>query len=397
MIMIRGHFGHSVIHEITSLHFHVSRSAALRQVGMVSPRLPAAAEVESLKLDQSLLALLTSAWFGHRRPHTVRDGTSVTLWKTWARCTPARSLQCRRICSKPHLPNSRETIFQKGAFSTAYQIAVGLCTVATEAEVVVDKVQVSAVRRVKMSALIDPLDDSEVPAAASGQIEEWYRNYKVIKFGHPLPDKEPTPDQLIGDAHEGRGVQVGTVRRLQHPHAARVTNGEEPQVPELDPTSRWYVPAGGAARPRVAHDVGGVPCGLGCSATRQTRSDQPAQVLTPIAIETYLEAIRQLCKEHPECWHLCLKAEDRCRAEHLSRVARTLKEEKGRQVTWSEELIHVSQDDCYWDREVRRPVIGFLHAAPREASATSKRTLWQCLLLGAPGVAEQTVQDLANK
>ena len=41
--------------------------------------------------------------------------------------------------------------------------------------------------------------------------------------------------------------------------------------------------------------------------------DQPAQVLTPIVIETYLEAFRQLCKEHPECWHLCQKVEDRWR------------------------------------------------------------------------------------
>ena len=31
--------------------------------------------------------------------------------------------------------------------------------------------------------------------------------------------------------------------------------------------------------------------------------DQPAQVVTPIAIETCLEAFRQLCKEHPESWH----------------------------------------------------------------------------------------------
>ena len=64
--------------------------------------------------------------------------------------------------------------------------------VSTEvSEVVVDKVHVSAMKNVNTSALIDPLDDSEFFAAASGQIEEWYRNYKVIKFGHPLPDKEP--------------------------------------------------------------------------------------------------------------------------------------------------------------------------------------------------------------
>ena len=40
--------------------------------------------------------------------------------------------------------------------------------------------------------------------------------------------------------------------------------------------------------------------------------DQPPQVLTPIAIETYLEAFGHLCKEHTDFWHLRQKAEDRC-------------------------------------------------------------------------------------
>ena len=91
------------------------------------------------------------------------------------------------------LSDLKGTIFQKGAIGAAYQIAV-----ATEpTDVVASKSQVSPAKKVKMSSLIDPLDGSEVPTAASGQIDEWYRNYKDIKFGHPLLDKEPTPDQLM--------------------------------------------------------------------------------------------------------------------------------------------------------------------------------------------------------
>ena len=150
-------------------------------------------------------------------------------------------------------------MFQKGAFSTAYQIVVGLCAVSTEAsEVVGDKVHVSAVRKVKMSALINLVHDSEVLAPASGPRSEWYRNCKVIKFGHPLPNKEPTPDQQMA-------MHTRVVELKLEPYAdfsilaARETSdtgaGSHKQTAR---TSRWRCQA------RVVHDVGGVLCGLGC-------------------------------------------------------------------------------------------------------------------------------------
>ena len=83
-------------------------------------------------------------------------------------------------------------------------------------------------------------------------------------------------------------------------------------------------------------------------------------VLTPSASETYLEAFRELSREHPECWYLCCRAEDRCRAEHVPRVGRLLAQELGRQPSWSEVFIAAAQDDRYWDKEVRRPALGFL-------------------------------------
>ena len=192
MIMIRGHFGVSLIHEITTL-VQFTRSTALRKwewcryACQLSPR-------SSLSCSMISLCWHSSRWldWAPKTAHCSRR-TSVTPWRTLAPRTPARSLQCQKICLfNTALADPDGTILQKGAFSAAYQIAVGLCTVSTEvSEVVVDKVHVSAMKKVNTSALIDPLDDSEFFAAASGQIEEWYRNCKVIKFGHPLPDKEP--------------------------------------------------------------------------------------------------------------------------------------------------------------------------------------------------------------
>ena len=62
-----------------------------------------------------------------------------------------------------------------------------------------------------------------------------------------------------------------------------------------------------------------------------------AVVLTPAALEYYQETFRQLAFEYAECWFLCCKAEDACRAEHLSRIRRnTLVQNGGAAVSWPE-------------------------------------------------------------
>jgi hypothetical protein len=89
-------------------------------------------------------------------------------------------------------------------------------------------------------------------------------------------------------------------------------------------------------------------------------------VVTPIAIEAYHEAFSSLAKEHPECWHLCQKAEDRCRAEHFPRLARKIETASGRTATWSQVFTAAAEDDRYWDREVRRPALTFLARGKRQ-------------------------------
>eukprot|EP00972_Heterocapsa_arctica_P090908 13411793-Heterocapsa_arctica.AAC.1 len=41
-----------------------------------------------------------------------------------------------------------------------------------------------------------------------------------------------------------------------------------------------------------------------------------------MALEEYREAFRRLVMLFPETWHLCVVAEDRCRAEHMARLKR---------------------------------------------------------------------------
>ena len=60
-------------------------------------------------------------------------------------------------------------------------------------------------------------------------------------------------------------------------------------------------------------------------------------------------------------WHLCQRAEDRCRAEHMPRIARRLATANGgKYPTWTEVFLEAAKDDRYWDKEVRRPAVNFL-------------------------------------
>ena len=83
-------------------------------------------------------------------------------------------------------------------------------------------------------------------------------------------------------------------------------------------------------------------------------------MVTPIALETYHESFTALVRQHPECWHLYQKAEDRCRAEHFPRLARQLEDKLGRPASWSEVFVEAANDYRFWDKEVRHPAIGFL-------------------------------------
>jgi hypothetical protein len=83
-------------------------------------------------------------------------------------------------------------------------------------------------------------------------------------------------------------------------------------------------------------------------------------VATPIALEAYVQNFATIVKESTGCWHLCQKAEDRCRAEHFPRIVRRLEELTGTPPSWSDVFMAAADDDKYWDKEVRRPALRFL-------------------------------------
>ena len=222
-------------------------------------------------------------------------------------------------------------------------------------------------RKIKMSGHLDPMDESECWAATPSQMDAWYAQYKTIKKGPPLIAKEPTPDQLAamhtrvvihglepyGDfsilTPNGRRMQKRLKYRSWFPQAdGSYIPVEVPGPPDLD---TWDACWGIFETILFMVTFPGVP---------EINDGNPTSILDLIAAETYVEAFRKLSKENPEAWHLCCRAEDRARAEHVPRVYRRLKDKDGIAPTWSAVYIAVAEDDRYWDEHVRRPALQFL-------------------------------------
>jgi hypothetical protein len=95
------------------------------------------------------------------------------------------------------------SFYSKGMAMLVHSTSVKLCEPAAKppailvAEEKVAKQDAKAdARKIKISNLIDPTDETEVPAASTDQLKAWYANYRALKHGEPLIAKDPSPDQI---------------------------------------------------------------------------------------------------------------------------------------------------------------------------------------------------------
>ena len=272
------------------------------------------------------------------------------------------------------------TFFRKNLLKTLHQLAVALCTSPTSSSAPTSIARSSGEglgselallepkgpggRKVKLSGLIDPMDETECMAATPSMLDQWYDQYKKVKKGPPLVAKDPTADQLI--AMHTRVVVHGLEPygdfSILTPHGRRMQKRLK---------YRSWIPQGdGTYSPLEVPGPPSLEMWEACWAVYETillmltfpsvNQSDPEPVLDLIAAETYVEAFRALARENAECWFLCCRAEDRARAEHVPRVARKLKDKNGTKPSWSEVYIAVAEDTAFWDQEVRRPALQFL-------------------------------------
>ena len=223
----------------------------------------------------------------------------------------------------------------------------------------------TAPRTIKASSLIDPADESVIYAASTDQVKQWYLNYKSLKFGDPLIEREPTPDQIC--AMSTRVIDLGAEPyadfSLLTPYGRRMQKvlRHRSWIPQQDGSYQPVEVPGPADWDtwKACWDVYEVIL-LMLRRPVTDGQDVGSLIATPISLEAYLQNFQTLVKENPGCWHLCATAEDRCRAEHFPRLARQLTTTLGYAPAWSDVFVAAANDNNYWDTHVRRPALRFL-------------------------------------
>ena len=227
-----------------------------------------------------------------------------------------------------------------------------------------------------MAQIADQLDDTELELVDKKVLHQAYSTYRSVVGAEPQTDAEPTPEQITvlynkiitrGDApYADLSVLTPYGRRMQKQLKAKgyflQEDGSWKQVEMPGPpnfqawTACWRIY-------RVALLMFEHPAGAtgGCGKA----------VVTPAALEEYFEVIQKLNHDCPECWHLIMQAEDRCRGEHFDRIRRKLARAvlEGRlpmnleynvDQPWVGVFTYAARDNEYWNNEVIRTAQCFL-------------------------------------
>lgn len=231
-------------------------------------------------------------------------------------------------------------------------------------------------KKVKASNVIDQSDESEIKQLTNTELRQFFRNHVEVTGAEPLPDSEPTPDQIsalhekivIRDEEPYADFSILTPfgRRVQKTLRARSWNLQPdgtyksvdiPGPPSFD---SWH--ACFRVFKAILHMLRYPASPL---------APQGSLVVSAASIELYYESFRKLVQEFPEAWHLMMAAEDRCRGEHFSRLRRQLERAYAAgnvpfgltfdpAMPWDCVFRAAALDARYWDEEVRRPATTFV-------------------------------------
>jgi len=220
----------------------------------------------------------------------------------------------------------------------------------------------------KMAALIDQSDDSELLPPAAGEVTAWLQKYHAVMGAMPEESEEPSPNQLAAlhkrvykddaPAYVDFGVFGPFERKLTKIQRCRI-----------------YTPLGDGTY--LQRDLPGPPTYQGWLAS--WRVLKTACIMLDIAslasLEVYGKHIERLVTQWPSAWGLIYSAEDAARAERMAKLRRhfTVEASLGRQVPrdwnaqapWSCLFIQLARDDTYWAEKVHVPASAWVASGAR--------------------------------
>lgn len=233
----------------------------------------------------------------------------------------------------------------------------------------------SGAKKVKVSAHADQRDETEVDMISQDDLEQLYRNFRQLTGADPQPESDPTPEQVtvlrnkVLVAKEAPYADFSVLT----PYGRRVQKQMKAKGFHLQQDGTWKT-TGIPSPPtmeawkscwRIYRTVL-----LMIKHPPNAAGDQH-HIVTIAALEEYHDKICELNNEFPECWHLLLQAEDRCRGEQFERCRRLLNRAflEGSlpmgltysvDQPWSSVFTYAARDHDYWNKNVVRPAQTFL-------------------------------------
>ena len=162
--------------------------------------------------------------------------------------------------------------------------------------------------KIRISTVLDQASDAEVASLSGDELANLRRRYVVVRGDHPVPRMDVTDTQLSAfQRWVTSGRCPATDFGVWGPHGARIERRLKFTNHVLDVGGRW----------RTA-ELSGPDCfdtWLECWHIFETACIM-CETATAATLDKYREEFRSLVDRFPTAWHICVRAEWRCRSEY---------------------------------------------------------------------------------
>ena len=252
-----------------------------------------------------------------------------------------------------------------------------------------------ASRVVKVAAVLDQGDSSEVVLASNSDMDTWHASYISVMGEAPPEHSEPTLEQL--------SVLNNRLTKLKlSPYADFAVWVPYGRRGLRSMKFRTFLPLGDGSY--SSREVPGPENFIQWEASWEMFT--VAMIMlgagTVAALSTYKVAIRTLVTTWPDCWHLIALADDKMRAEHWERIRRVIAAEilAGNPTPagytaaqpWSAVIRRSAKDERFWDEQVRHPAAAWVARGARGVQLAPEERIAQTHLPGGQASLEPEVE-----
>eukprot|EP00435_Cladocopium_sp_Y103_P053028 s144_g16.t2 len=240
----------------------------------------------------------------------------------------------------------------------------------------------------KMAALVDQTDDSELMPPDSQKVHAWSQRYFQLMGDYPMEEEEPTDAQMA--ALDKRVNELGYAPYVDMgvwlPFGRRALKNQK---------LRSFFPVGDGTY--IAREFPGPSNFQQWQASWKVFKVAAISldICTMAALLTYEKQIEHLTVQWPRNWSLIAHADDKARAERLERLRRFLVADlkAGKVIPsdfqenkpWSTCFRMLAQDETYWNEQVRHPATSWLASGAKGAPMASAEAV---AMAHFPGLSE---------